>query len=391
MTIPGETAEDREYRRALRAWIRDNKAHAAFPRDPHKAVSAARDWQRRTYEAGYVGLAFPKRYGGVEATVMQQAICAEEFASHRLPPFINFVGLNIVGPTLVLHASEEQKERFVPRILTAEELWCQGYSEPGAGSDLASLRTRADIDGDEFVVTGQKVWTSLGTIADWCLLLVRSAPGSTGPAGISLLMLDMKSPGVTVRPLRNAAGGIHFSEIFLDEVRVPSSLLVGTVHEGWGIVRSSLDSERSGLSGTIGIEQTLVELVELRAKNARSGTDAALIDDDLARAWCAVQGLRRLGYRSLGRQLAGHPTGPESAIGKLFTSELRKDLFRVAQDILGPDAQLARRSPEAVDGGRWASLYLDSLAHTIGGGTSEVMRNVIAERVLELPRPTGRG
>lgn len=386
------SAEDTEYRDRLRVWIADNRGYAAYPSGSiAEGLKAARDWQRRAYDAGYVGLSYPREYGGHDAPLMQQVICAEEFAAHRLPMFVNFVGLNIAGPTLVKHGSAEQKDRFLRPILRAEELWCQGYSEPGAGSDLASLRTRAVMDGGDFIVSGQKVWTSLGPVADWCLLLARTQDGTKGQEGISCLLVDMRSAGVEIRPLRNAAGGAHFSEVFFDDARVPHSLLLGTLHEGWSIARSSLDSERSGLSGTVGLEHGLADVISLSARTAAADGVSAIDQDELAELWCAVQGLRQLGYRVLGRQLAGQEPGPEAAVGKLFTSELRQRIMRTALDLLGPQAQFARRSPEAVDDGRWASLYLDSLAHTIGGGTSEVMRNVIAERVLNLPRPAEVG
>lgn len=317
---------------------------------------------------------------------MQQVICAEEFASARLPVFVNMVGLSIAGPTLIKHGTEAQKHRFVRPLLTGESLWCQGYSEPGAGSDLASLRTRADGDEEGFVVSGQKVWTSLAPVADWCLLLARTDPASSRNDGISCLLVNMTSPGIEVRPLRNAAGGFHFSEVFFDHVRVPADHLVGDLHKGWSIARTSLDNERSGLSGTIGLEHALRDIIDLAHRMAGPDGVSEIDRDRLAELWSAIQGLRYLGYRALGRQLAGEEPGPESAVGKLFTSELRQRVMKMALELLGPQAQLARKSAEAVDGGRWASLYLDSLAHTIGGGTSEVMRNVIAERVLGLPR-----
>ena len=274
------SAEDEAYRQRLRAWLAENvgkrqeagglmKVASGGGGGGGNPIDAARGWQRRLYEAGYVGLAWPEEYGGQGASFTEQVICAEELAKHRAPPLINTIGLSILGPTLVQHGTEEQKRHFLPRILRAEDLWCQGFSEPEAGSDLASLRTRAVIDDDDFVVTGQKVWTSLAPIADWMFLLVRTDPDAHKRAGISYLLCDMKTPGLTVRPLRNAAGGIHFSEVFLDEVRIPRSQLVGELNGGWAIARSTLDHERSGLSGVIALEETLSRLWRLAGQVER--------------------------------------------------------------------------------------------------------------------------
>ena len=245
------SSEDEAYRARLKQWLRDHAAIAAGMAKARDPLQAARDWQRRLWEAGYVGLSWPKEYGGQGASLTQQVIVAEELARAQLPPLINVIGLSILGPTLVLHGTESQKRRFLPKLLAAEELWCQGFSEPGAGSDLPSLRTRAVLEGDTFVVTGQKVWTSLAAISDWCFLLVRTDPDAPKRDGISYLLCDMKTPGITVRPLRNAAGGDqHFNEVFFDGVRIPRENLVGELHGGWKIARSTLDQERSGLSGT---------------------------------------------------------------------------------------------------------------------------------------------
>ena len=384
------STEDDAYRARLRAWLEDNVGHAQFARsDPLAAIDTLRSWQRRVFEAGYLGLDWPKRYGGQEASLTQQVIVGEEFARVSAPPAINMIGLSILGPTLIRHGTEEQRRRFLPRILTAEELWCQGFSEPEAGSDLASLRTRAVLDGDEFVVNGQKVWTSLGPIADWCFLLARTDPDAPKREGISYLLCDMRSPGLTVRPLRNAAGGIHFSELFFEDVRVPRDQLVGELHGGWSIMRTSLDHERSGLAGVLELERQLARLQATAA--ALEGAAGPLTGDQatrrrLAQRWIEVEGLRHLGYRTLSAQLAGRELGAAAAVGKLFATELRQRLAKTAMDVQGPLAQVFKRAPHSVDGGRWVTNYLDSLAWSIGGGTSEVMRNTIAEKVLGLPR-----
>lgn len=387
------SAEDEAYRQRLRDWLQENLGRRPDPppaasKDP---LAGARDWPRRLHDAGYLGLAWPRQYGGQDASFTQQVICAEEMARVRTPPLINTIGLSIIGPTLVQHGTEQQKQRFLRRILRADDLWCQGFSEPAAGSDLASLRCRAEIDGDEFLVNGQKVWTSLAPISDWIFLLVRTDPDAPKREGISYLLCDMKTPGITVRPLRNAAGGIHFSEVFFDNVRVPRENLVGELNAGWTIARSSLDHERSGLSGVIGLEETLGQLWRMAGRTSRDGREA-LADPStrrlLAQHWIAIEGLRHLGYRTLSDQIAGRPPGAGASVGKLFASELRQRLAKTALRVQGPFAPVAKRSPHVVDRGRWHAAYFDALGHAIGGGTSEIMRNVIAEKVLRLPRST---
>ncbi|MBW2314201.1 MAG: acyl-CoA dehydrogenase family protein [Deltaproteobacteria bacterium] len=395
------SAEDEAYRAKLKVWLAENlgggkgsvnelmkSATEGGNKDP---LAGARVWPRKLWEAGYVGLAWPKAYGGQDASFTEQVICAEELAKARTPPMINTIGLSIIGPTLVQHGTEEQKKRFLPRILRADDLWCQGFSEPEAGSDLASLRCRAELDGDSFVVTGQKVWTSLAPISDWMFLLTRSDPDAPKREGISYLLCDMKTPGITVRPLRNAAGGMHFSEVFLDQVRIPRENLVGELHGGWKIARSSLDHERSGLSGVLALEETLGRLWRMASQIDRGGEKAVEGPTTrrlLAQHWIEIEGLRHLGYRTLSDQIAGAAPGAGSSVGKLFASDLRSRMARTGLRIEGPLAQVAKRSPHVIDRGRWHAAYFDALGHAIGGGTSEIMRGVIAEKVLGLPRAT---
>jgi alkylation response protein AidB-like acyl-CoA dehydrogenase len=394
------SAEDEEYRLELRAWLEENTSIKGSPEALMKQAAeqsgeskdpfaAARAWPRRLYEAGYVGLEWPKEYGGQDASFTQQVIAGQEMARVRMPPQINSIGLSIIGPTLVQHGTEEQKKYFLPRILRADDLWCQGFSEPEAGSDLASLRCRAEIEGDEFVVNGQKVWTSLAFLSDWMFLLVRTDPDAPKREGISYLLCEMKTPGITVVPLRNAAGGAHFCEVFLDNVRIPLKNLVGKLHGGWSIARSSLDHERSGLSGVIGLEETLGRLWRMASKLDR-GSRKAVEDPStrrkLAQHWMEIEGLRHLGYRTLSNQIAGKPPGAGASVGKLFASEVRTEMTRTAFKVEGPLAPVAKKSPHVVDRGRWHAAYFDAVAHAIGGGTSEIMRNIIAEKVLGLPR-----
>jgi alkylation response protein AidB-like acyl-CoA dehydrogenase len=380
------SAEDEQYRQVLKEWLACNHPDRGNKADP---VQAARKWQNTLYEAGYVGLPWPKEYGGQNATLTQQVIVSEELARAKAPPLINTIGLTILGPTLIQHASEDQKQRFLPKILNAEELWCQGFSEPGAGSDLASLGTRAVIDGEDFVVNGQKVWTSLAPIADWCFLLVRTDTKAPKREGITYLLCDMKTPGITVRPLRNAGGGTHFSEVFLEEVRIPRVNMVGELNGGWQIARSTLDNERSGLAGVISIENTLDHLWSLAASLKRGNhvaIEESAVRQQLTQLWIEKEGLKYLGFRNLSDQLAGRPPGASASVGKLFASKLRQKMGRAGLDIAGPFAQVSKKSPHVLDRGRWQAAYFDSLGYSIGGGTSEIMHNVIAERVLGLPK-----
>jgi len=388
--------EDEAYRQRLRQWLaesntggRGSEHKLTAGKGGGNPIDGARAWQCRLYEAGYVGLAWPREYGGQDASFTQQVIVSQELAAARTPPLMGTIGLSILGPTLVQHGTEEQKKHFLPRILRAEDLWCQGFSEPEAGSDLASLRARADIDGDDFVVNGQKVWTSLAFLADWIFLLVRTDPDAPKREGISYLLADMKTPGITVRPLRNGAGGAHFSEVFLDDVRIPRKHLVGKLHGGWSIARSSLDHERSGLSGVMALEETLRRLWSMGSRVDR-GNEKAIEDQatrrSLAQHWIEVEGLRHLGYRTLTDQITGKPPGAGASVGKLFASELRQSMSRTGLRMEGPLAPVAKKSPHVVDRGRWHAAYFDALAHSIGGGTSEIMRNIIAEKVLGLPR-----
>jgi alkylation response protein AidB-like acyl-CoA dehydrogenase len=382
--------EDGIYRQQLRAWIVEHEAEARAIAKASDPIAAARAWQRRLWEAGYVGLSWPREYGGQAATLTQQVIVSEEMARAKLPPLINTVGLSIFGPTLVSHGSEEQKRRFLPKILAADEIWCQGFSEPDAGSDLAALRTRAVDDGAHFVVTGQKLWTSLGPIADWCFLLARTDPTAPKREGISYLLCEMKAPGITVRPLRNAGGGVHFSEVFFDEVSIPKNQLVGDLNGGWKIARSTLEHERSGLSGVVSLEGSLEQFWRLGAERSSGATASPVLHrQQAAQYWIELEGLRYLGFRALSDQLAGREPGPSASVGKLFASKLRQKMAKAAFDAGGPCAPVAKGSPHALHKGRLIAAYFDALGYSIGGGTSEIMHNVIAERVLGLPRSTG--
>ncbi len=377
--------EDEAFRDRVRTWLQAHVADAKrVPRDPFDAVEHSKAWQRKMHDAGFVGMAWPKAYGGQDAPLIHQVILNEEVARAGAPGLINSVGLNILGPALILHGNEAQKQRFLPKLLRADEIWCQGFSEPNAGSDLASLKTRAVEDGDDFVVNGQKVWTSLGPIADWCFLLVRTEPHAPKQQGISYLLMDMKTPGVRMAPIRQITGKSHFSELFLEDVRIPKANLVGEKNNGWAIAKASLSFERSGLGGVVELERQLLGLRRLAAM--RGQLQDPIIRQKLAQLVIEKEALKYTGYRALTQQLRGVAPGPESAISKLFNSEFRQRLMDVALEIEGPFAAIGRGNVHALDRGRWQGLYLDARAYTIGGGTSEVMRNIIAERALGLPK-----
>ena len=387
--------QDEAYRKKLLDWLASSgelisrTMQGTDDSGERNPMQAMRDWQKHLYEAGYVGMSWPKIYGGYEASLTEQVIANEELARAKIPPSLNTVGLTIVAPTMIQHGSEEQKQKYLKRILRAEDIWCQGFSEPGAGSDLASLKTNAVLDGDNFVVNGQKVWTSAGHIADMCVLLVRTNRDAPKREGITYLLADMKSEGITIRPLRNAGGGSHFNEVFFDDVKIPQENMVGELHGGWAIARSTLDNERSGLSGVVALEANFKRLLQL-TESASIGGEPAIEDahtrDQLAQYWIEIEGLKYLGYRTLSEQLKGQKPGSQASVGKLFASKLRQAMAKNALEIVGPYAALTKKSPHVMDRGRWVAGYFDSLGYGIGGGTSEIMHNVIAERVLELPR-----
>jgi alkylation response protein AidB-like acyl-CoA dehydrogenase len=345
-------------------------------------------WQKTMNAAGWVGITWPKEYGGRGANFMQQVICDEEYTRARAPILPGASGINLLGPTLIHWGNEAQKTRHLPRILNADELWCQGYSEPGAGGDLASLKTRAVDQGDHFLVNGQKVWTSGAHFADWCFLLVRTDPEAPKHCGISYLLVDMKTPGITVRPLVLLNGHRHFNEVFFDDVRVPKENLVGPLNEGWKVAITTLMFERSGAGGRDHAAQ-IARLVEI-AKSFPSRQEPAWNDShvrqQLAQLAIEAKALQVTRLRSLTRRLRGEPPGPEGSILKLFGSELGVRIADFASTLLGPYATVDAPTEALPDAARWHHRVLGARQYTIAGGTSEIQRNIIGERVLGLPK-----
>ena len=382
-----DTQEEADFRRELRAWIADNLPDGWSERPPSSGrmdESISREWSKRLYDAGYSGLTWPKEYGGQDAPYTHQAIFLEESARAETPEHIGIIGLGMAGPTIIAHGTDEQKSAHLASILSGEEVWCQGFSEPGSGSDLASLRTRAEDAGDHYVVNGQKVWSSFAHIADFCILVVRTDPNAQKHKGITYLLLDMHSDGVDVRPLVQITGDPEFNEIFFNDVKVPKTNIVGEANAGWGVAMTTLLHERGtlGFALTARLEVLMGKLIRLVDETGAG--DDPLIRDRIAQQWIDLQALKFTNYRALTTLMRTGVPGPEGSIAKLHWSESNQRLGKLALDILGVRALLD--DEDADWSGFWQYQQLRSRGNTIEAGTSEILRNIIAERVLGLPR-----
>jgi alkylation response protein AidB-like acyl-CoA dehydrogenase len=391
------TPEQETFRQELRTWLKTNVPPEASQLRHLQPQAAAEDlqflkaWQRRVYDGGWAGVSWPKEYGGRGASLVERMIFDQEMAAHQAPGLLNVLGLEIVGPTLIVHGTEEQKKAHLPKILSGEEIWCQGFSEPNSGSDLGSLRTRAVDHGDYFVVTGQKVWTSLARYGDWCQLLVRTNLDAPKHQGISCLLIDLKSPGISVRPLRTLTGDSEFNEVFFEDVKVPKVNLLGEKDQGWRIIITSLMFERQGLGFyfTFAQKRYYDDLREKVRRGRRYGSPVATdpqIRQKMAQVYIDCELLKLNNYRALTRLLRGNPPGPEGSIPKLQWAEMNQRLQELAVEVQGPYGQLYQGEEKAQDGGYWQYGFLRSRANSIEGGTSEIQRNIIAERVLGLPK-----
>ena len=390
------TPEQETFRRELRGWLAANLPRELCVDDPtDERVAPDRptfekrvEWQKIMYKAGWVGIAWPKEYGGRGATLMEQIIYDEECFRARAPVLPGYSGIGMIGPTLIEVGTEAQKKRFVPRILTAEDIWCQGFSEPGAGSDLAGLSTRAVDKGDHFFVNGQKVWTSGAQFADWIYLLVRTDPAAPKHKGISYLLVDMKTPGITVRPLVLMNGHRHFNEVFFVDVKVPKEHLVGRLNAGWGVAMTTLMYERKAGGGR-GHDDQIRRLGELAREVAAGGAaawESPLVRQRWAQLAIEAAAFKYTRYRNITRQLRGAPPGPEGSILKLFGSELGVRIADFAGELLGPRVLLNQPTDDVPDNARWYNRVVSARQYTIAGGTSEIQRNIIGERVLGLPK-----
>jgi alkylation response protein AidB-like acyl-CoA dehydrogenase len=376
---------DDEFRARLRAFLTDNHPGRPPRGDTTKRRAWQKAWLATLYDAGFAGPGWPREYGGMELSFAHQVVYQEEYARARVPG-PQGTGLGIAAPTIIKYGTPEQKERFLRPMLRGDEVWAQGYSEPEAGSDLPSLRTTARREGDEYVVNGQKVWNTHADYADILFTLVRTGTPESRQKGISYLLIDAHAPGVTVRPLRDLTGGAHFSEIFLNDVRVPVSNRIGEENEGWPLVRTSLGHERAAgaMNQAANYRRIVDELIELTRE--RGVTADPIIRDKLADFEIRVRIMRYTGMRTISDILHRGEPGPASSTSRLFITTFEQDLHEFAVDLLGADGLLLRDDPRAVQRGRWVGGFLSTRASTIGAGTAEIQRNTIAEQVLGLPR-----
>ena len=382
-----DSPDEAAFRAELRSWLAAELPPDWGDRDPHVGrwdFAEARRWTRALFDAGYAGLTWPKDYGGRGLPPTYQGIYLEETARIDAPDHVGVIGLGMAGPTIIAHGTDAQKEQHLRGILSGETIFCQGFSEPGSGSDLASVRTRAVREGDEFVVDGQKVWSSYAHVADYCILLTRSEEGSQKHRGLTYLLVDMHSDGVDVRPLRQITGDPEFNEVFFTDVRVPVSNVVGEVGAGWSVAMTTLLHERGtlGFALTARLEALFRRLVTTAQKTGAAGDP--LVRDRIADLYVDLQGLRFTNYRSLAALLRTGVPGPEGSVAKLHWSEANQRLTALARELLGAESQLDG------EGGFWNGFWqyqqLRSRGNTIEAGTSEILRNIVAERVLGLPR-----
>jgi alkylation response protein AidB-like acyl-CoA dehydrogenase len=371
------TPQEQAFRDELRAWIEANHP-GPEPEGDVAGFEFRRAWQRRLHEDDWAGVSWPKEYGGRGATLVEQAIYNEELARAQAPSTANVLGLAMGGPTVIAHGTEEQKRRYLEPILSADEIWCQGFSEPEAGSDLASLKTRAVRDGDEWVVTGQKVWTTLAHHAKWCMLVARTDADAPRHKGLTYFLMDMEQDAVQVRPLRQITGEAEFNELFIEEARIPDENIVGGEGNGWAVAITTLMHERATLAFglQIRVKITLRELLD-EARESGAAEDP-VIRDRLAQLYIESEVLRLNALRGLSAIMRTGVPGPEGSLGKWQWADVNQALTELAIELRGGRAVL--------DDDRWTYRFLRSRANSIEGGTTEILKNIVAERVLGLPR-----
>jgi len=382
---------EEEFRDEVRSWLQENHPGPEPEAGLDEVMSFRRDWQLKLHEAGWAGISWPREYGGRGATMIEQAIFAAEATRQEAPAPANVLGLAMGGPVVIAHGTDEQKARYLEPILTGEEIWCQGFSEPESGSDLASLKTRAVKDGDEWVVTGQKVWTTFAQYAKWCMLVARTDPEAPKHKGLTYFLMDMEQEAVQTRPLVQITGEGEFNEVFFEEARVPDANVVGGVGNGWAVAITTLMNERAGLAfGAISqIQNSLGRLSKLARETPSNGGTAAedpYFRQRIAQLHIEVETMRLNAYRGLTKTMQSGIPGPEGSLGKWQWADINQDLTELALEIEGAYAMLARGSEQAVAGGAWQYGFLRSRANSIEGGTTDILKNIIAERVLGLPR-----
>lgn len=381
-----DSEREAAWRKEVRQFIDENKgvfANAGSDEGGEGSLfgrmGGVKQWRDKVAEKGWVAPAWPRKYGGADLGVKEQFIMNEEFAEAGVPSNVGGFGVMMIGPTLIEHGTEEQKEEHLGRILRGEVIWCQGYSEPGAGSDLASLQTRAVRDGDDYVLNGQKIWTTGAQFADWMYMLARTDPDAPKHRGITYLLLDMKSPGVTVRPLTTMAGMQSFNEVFFEDVRVPVKNRVGDENRGWYVGTTTLDFERSSIGSAIGVRKTLESLLR-QAKSAKSPASfeqRASIRHEFVDRWVDAEVAKMLSYRVISMQANGKIPNHESSMCKLFSSELNQKIAQLSMHLFGMHGALKNRA---------STGYVQAVSSTIAGGTSEIQKGIMATRGLGLPR-----
>jgi alkylation response protein AidB-like acyl-CoA dehydrogenase len=380
------------FRDELRAWFAANQPGDEPVSDEDAHYHWRADFQRRLADDGWAAVHWPVQYGGRGATLTQSAIFFEELGRSGAPLPANVLGLLLAGPTIMAWGTEEQKERYLNPILTAEEIWCQGFSEPDAGSDLAAVKTRAVRDGEDWVVTGQKVWTSAAQYSKWCMLVARTDPDAPKHQGLTYFLMDMKQDGVEAKPLVQITGEGEFNEVFINEARIPDENVVGQVGEGWNVAITTLMNERAGLAfGAIaGIHNSLAKLAalatEVREEGGTSASEDAYFRQKIAQLFIEAETMRLNAYRGLTKTMESGIPGPEGSLGKWQWADINQDLTELALEIEGAWAVLGRGSEGAVANGAWQYNFLRSRANSIEGGTTDILKNIIAERVLGLPR-----
>ncbi len=380
------------FRDEVATWLRENNPGPEPEGSLDEVMAFRGEWQRKLHAAGWAGISWPKEFGGRGATMIEQAIFTGEAAAQEAPSPANVLGLAMGGPVVIAHGTDAQKQRYLEPILTGEEIWCQGFSEPESGSDLASLKTRAVKDGDEWVVTGQKVWTTFAQYAKWCMLVARTDPDAPKHKGLTYFLMDMEQEGVEAKPLVQITGEGEFNEVFINEARIPDENIVGQVGEGWTVAITTLMNERAGLAfGAIAaIHNTLGRLAQLaqevREEGGASASEDAYFRQRIAQLFIEAETMRLNAYRGLTKTMESGIPGPEGSLGKWQWADINQGVTELALEIEGAWAVLGRGSEGAVANGAWQYNFLRSRANSIEGGTTDILKNIIAERVLGLPR-----
>ncbi|MGE7770479.1 acyl-CoA dehydrogenase family protein [Viridibacillus arvi] len=393
------TKKEEAFRQELRTWLEVNlpegwiEGTSKLPTDEGEYAKFLRNWQRKLFKGGWAAIAWPEKYGGRKASLMEEIIYHQEMVRVKAPPLVNYVGIHMVGPTLMQIGTEEQQEKFIQKILTGEEVWCQGYSEPNAGSDVAAIQTTAVKDGDRWIINGQKVWTSFGHIADRCFLVARTNRFEKKHHGITVFLLDMNQPGVETRPIIQMDGQHDFNEVYLNDAVAYDAEIIGKVDEGWHVIIALLMHERTGIGAQVfTLEQQFNELAALAKDLKEDGEpliSKPLIRKSMVDLYTRSRGSLLNYYRNLTKTIKTGRPGAEGSMDKLMVSELTKELLSQSISIQGHQGILWKE--DAVSGNSyWQDNYLYSFGQTIGGGTSEIQKNTIAERILGLPKDMGR-